>query len=137
MLSYHQSFFINGLLGKELKTGMSCVLKAVGNQVVGHVISREGIILHDCDTAGISRYSHELKVFDLMRIVRDYIDELSEAEVWQLAGKQPDVDEKHVAKLGWVAFTPYSDCLYNCYSLNDFSSSAIMVIRPEWIVVDK
>lgn len=133
MFSSEQVFTINGDKDENLAKVLKLALELSGwRQVKAFYKDKNGLVLCSYECSGSTTYPFEATIPVLVEQINQYIRNLSNEDVWRLAGEEPDNDG--TVRLGWEVFHPL---WYGENEIDKYELSAILAVRPCWIVYGK
>ena len=133
IFSSEQKFTINGEDNQTLEKVLQLALEICGwKEIKAFYEDPNGLVFCAYGTNGTIEYQFKATPAVLVEHINQYLNKLSDEAILRLAGKAPDNDGDVV--LGWEVFHPL---WYGENKINDYKLSAILAIRPCWIVYGK
>jgi len=132
MFSSEQKFAINGYNDDALGKVLSLALEISGEKIKAFYNDKRGLVFCSYNDHGSTLYPFEATIPVLIEQIRQYIEGLSNDEVESLAGPEPGIDGS--VELGWEVFHPL---WYGEYEIENYECSAVLAVRPCWIVFAK
>lgn len=133
IFSSEQKFTINGEDNKVLEKVLQLALEICGwKEIKAFYEDPNGLVFCAYTTNGATEYPFKATPAVLVEHINQYLDKLSDEDVLRLAGEAPDNDGDVI--LGWEVFHPL---WYGENKINNYKLSAILAIRPCWIVYGK
>lgn len=133
MFSSEQNFTINGDNDKALEKVLQLALDLCGwKEIKAFYEDKNGLVLCAYKCNGSTEYPFKATIPVLVEQINQYIDNLSNGDVLRLAGEEPDNDG--TVRLGWEVFHPL---WYGENEIDKYELSAVLAVRPSWIVYGK
>lgn len=137
MFSSEQTFTINGDNNEALTKVLQLALDLSGfkqapRKIKAFYEDKNGLVLCSYECEGSTAYPFEATIPVLVEQINQYIKKLSNDAILRLAGKKPDNDG--TVELGWEVFHPL---WYGDNKIDKYELSAIIAVRPSWIVYGK
>lgn len=137
MFSSEQTFTINGDNDNMLKKVLELALECCGwnSGINAFYKDINGLVFcpykstHDDD---VFEYLFKPTIPVIIEQIKDYINNLFPDEIIRLAGPEPDIDG--TVNLGWELFYPL---WFGPNKIENYKQSAILAVRPCWIVYAK
>ncbi len=134
MFSSMQVLNINGDSDEALELALDFALKIAGREKIkAFRKDPKGLAFYSVTVeSGTTEYPFPATTKVLVEQIKDYINNLSREEVFNLAGPCPDIDGS--VELGWELFHPL---WYGENALEKYDDWAFLAVRPSWIVYAK
>lgn len=133
MFSSEQMFTINGDNNEALSRVLQLALDLSGcREIKGFYEDVNGLVFCEFKYDKATKYPFKATVPVLVEQINQYIDSLSGEDIVRLAGKEPDIDG--TVELGWEVFHPL---WYGDSEIEDYDISAVIAVRPCWIIYGK
>ena len=133
MFSSEQTFTINGDNNKALEKVLQLALDLCGCKgIKSFYEDKNGLVLCKYKCSGATEYPFEATIPILVEQINQYIKNLPSKDILRLAGMEPDNDG--TVRLGWEVFHPL---WYGENKIDKYELSAVLAVRPSWIVYGK
>lgn len=133
MFSSEQHFVINGEYDSMLEKVIDLALNLSDTKNIKSFYKDEkGLVLCSFEWDGSTSYPFVPTTKVLVEQIKQYISNLTDVEIFALAGPEPGVDGEVV--LGWEVFCPL---WYGDNKIEKYHWSAIIAVRPSWIIYAK
>ena len=133
MFSSEQIFTINGDDNKALEKVLQLALDLCGwKGIKAFYEDKNGLVLCGYECSGSTTYPFEATTPILVEQINQYIKNLSSEDVLRMAGVEPNNDG--IVRLGWKVFYPL---WYGENKISKYEDSAIIAVKPSWIIYGK
>ena len=132
MFSFGQKFTINGDDYENLKNVLDFAMSLNENEVVSFYQDKKGLVFCEDVCYGATEYPFIPTSTVLVEQIKQYLKNLSDSEITNLAGEAPDNDGS--VELGWEVFYPL---WYGEDKIEKYETPSFLAVRPCWIVYSK
>ena len=133
MFSTEQIFTINGCDDDVLEKVLNLALDLCSwKEIKCFYEDVNGLVFCGSECSGTTKYPFKCTVPILIEQINQYINNLSHEDIFRLAGSPPDIDGD--VELGWEIFHPL---WYGENEIEEYKYSAVLAVRPSWIVFAK